>query len=150
MPGPRVPKHFPRGGPVRLDLDEQPLRVGHTNRGVPRNVTDLPDHQEQPRSPSHADSYAPLFDNDNDMDVSGAEDDEDDEDDDEGAIDQNAMLRARLADLMIDSRDYDALPAGFDEDQLRLNLEYTERDFDQEPDTIPFDEDFIDKNIVGA
>ncbi|EGZ67889.1 hypothetical protein NEUTE2DRAFT_141621 [Neurospora tetrasperma FGSC 2509] len=94
--------------------------------------------------------YAPLLDGDNytvisdpairimnnDNNNNDWEDVNDDDDDDNG--------KENL------SRDYnDILPVGFNEEQLRLDLEYTKRDFDNEPETVAFDEDFIDEDIYN-
>ena len=56
-----------------------------------------------------------------------------------------ADIRRRLENLMGD----DALPAGFDEEQLRLDIEYNEREFNQqEPETVAFEENFVDDQVA--
>lgn len=55
-----------------------------------------------------------------------------------------------LIDLMINCRNYITLPAGFDKDQLYFNLEYTEREFNQKPKTVPCNENFVVKDLINT
>ncbi|KAK3402709.1 hypothetical protein B0T20DRAFT_465601 [Sordaria brevicollis] len=77
---------------------------------------------------------------------------DDDDNDEDGIINPEDVyegfdlidIRQRLENLMHDAAG-DALPAGYDEEQLRLDIDYNERDEeDLGPEICAFEEDFVD------